>query len=138
MLREFKEFLAKTGALALAIGVIIGAAVSGVVSALVSDLMMPLLGMLLPAGGFREARIVLSRSTDATGKVTENAILYGHLLGTLLDFLVIASVVFLLVRALMRAMPPPPPEPVKQCPECLDSIPLAARRCRSCTAVLTS
>jgi len=136
MMREFKEFLTKTSALALAIGVIIGAAVGGVVTALVSDLMMPLIGLLLPDGGWREAKVVLSRSTDATGKVTENAILYGHFLGTLVDFLIIALVVFLLLRVLVRAMPPPPPEATKQCPECLEAIPPAARRCRACTAVI--
>jgi large conductance mechanosensitive channel len=133
---EFKEFLTKTTALALAIGVIIGAAVGSVVSAMVSDLMMPVVGLLLPGGGWREAKVVLSRSTDAAGKVTENAILYGHFLGTLIDFVVIMLVVFLLLRTLLRAMPPPPPVATKQCPECLETIPAAARRCRACTAAI--
>ena len=136
MIGEFREFLAKTSALALAIGVIIGAAVGGVVTSLVSDLIMPVVGLMLPSGNWREAKVVLSRSTDAAGKVTENAILYGHFLGTLIDFVIIALVVFLLLRVLVRAIPPPPPEPTKQCPECLEPIPLAARRCRACTAVL--
>jgi large conductance mechanosensitive channel len=136
MLGEFKEFLAKTTALALAIGVIIGAAVSGVVTAVVSDLLMPIVGLMLPSGGWREAKIVLSKSTDATGKVTENAILYGHFLGTLIDFVIIMLVVFLLLRILVRAIPPPAPAPTKTCPECQETIPLAARRCRACTAVI--
>jgi large conductance mechanosensitive channel len=137
MIGEFKEFVAKTSTLALAIGVIIGAAIGSVVTALVSDLIMPVIGLLLPSGGWREAKIVLSRSTDTAGKVTENAILYGHFLGTLVDFLIIALVVFLLLRALMRALPPPPPVATRECPECLETIPAAARRCRACTAVLT-
>lgn len=134
MLREFKEFLAKTTALALAIGVIIGAAVGSVVTSVVSDLIMPVISRVLPSGDWREAKIVLSTSTDAAGKTTENAILYGHFLGTLIDFVIIMLVVFLLMRMLLRAMPPPPPDPTKQCPECLETVPLAARRCRACTA----
>jgi large conductance mechanosensitive channel len=136
MIGEFKEFLAKTTALALAIGVIIGAAVGSVVSAMVGDLMMPVVGLLLPGGGWREAKVVLSTSTDAAGKVTENALLYGHFLGTLIDFVIIMFVVFLLLRVLMRALPPPPPAATKQCPECLETILPAARRCRACTAVV--
>ena len=136
MIGEFKEFLTKTTALALAIGVIIGAAVGSVVTSMVNDLIMPVVGRLLPGGAWREAKVVLSTSTDATGKVTENAILYGHFLGTLIDFVIIMLVVFFLVRALMRALPPPPPAATKQCPECLETIPAAARRCRACTAVL--
>ncbi len=134
MIGEFKEFLTKTTALALAIGVIIGAAVGSVVTSMVNDLIMPVVGRVLPGGAWREAKVVLSSSTDAAGKVTENAILYGHFLGTLIDFVIIMVVVFLLLRVLMRAMPPPPPAATKQCPECLETIPLAARRCRACTA----
>lgn len=136
MIGEFKEFLAKTTALALAIGVIIGAAVGSVVTSMVNDLIMPVVGRVLPGGAWREAKFVISTSTDAAGKVTENAILYGHFLGTLIDFVIIMLVVFLLVRALMRALPPPPPAATKQCPECLETIPLAARRCRACTAAI--
>ena len=138
MLREFKEFLAKTTALALAIGVIIGAAVGSVVTSVVSDLIMPVISRILPSGegGWREAKFVLSTSKDAAGKVTENAVLYGHFLGTLIDFVIIMLVVFLLMRMLLRAMSPPAPDPTKQCPECLETIPLAARRCRACTAVI--
>jgi large conductance mechanosensitive channel len=137
MIGEFKEFLAKTTALALAIGVIIGAAVGSVVTSMVNDLIMPVVGRLLPGGGWREAKYVLSTSTDAAGKVTENAILYGHFLGTLIDFAIIMLVVFLLLRVLMRALPPPPPAATKDCPECLETIPAAARRCRACTAAIT-
>jgi large conductance mechanosensitive channel len=136
MMREFKEFLTKSTALALAIGVIIGAAVGSVVTSIVSDLLMPIIGRMLPSGDWREAKIVLSTSKDAAGKITENAILYGHFLGTLIDFLIIMLVVFLLMRMLLRAIPPPPPEATKACPECLETIPLAARRCRACTAAV--
>ena len=75
--------------------------------------------------------------TDATGKVTENAILYGHFLGTMVDFLIVMFVVYLLLRVLMRAMPPPPPAATKSCPECLETVPASARRCRACAVALT-
>lgn len=106
MIADFRSFLTKSNAMALAVGVIVGATVTTLVSAIVSDLVMPIVGVLLPAGGWREAKIVLTRGVDATGKATENAILYGHLLGTLIDFAIIMFVVYVLVRTLMREAPP--------------------------------
>jgi large conductance mechanosensitive channel len=134
MLAEFRGFLTKTNALALAVGVIIGAAVGNVVSALVADILMPIIGRLLPGGDWRSAKIVLSTATDAAGKVTENAILYGHFLGTVVDFAIISMVVFWIVKLLVRPVPEAAPEPMRTCPECLEMIPQAARRCRACTA----
>lgn len=134
MIREFRGFLTKTNALALAIGVIIGAAVASVVSGLASDILMPLIGLLMPKGDWRQARIVLSKVTDAAGKTSESAILYGHFIGTVLDFLIISFVVFLIVKALVK---PAPAEPTKTCPECLEKVPAAARRCRACTSALS-
>ncbi|HYU23870.1 MAG TPA: large conductance mechanosensitive channel protein MscL, partial [Thermoanaerobaculia bacterium] len=102
MFAEFRGFLTKTNALALAVGVIIGAAVASVVSAVSSDLLMPIIGLFLPGGSWREAKVVLTTTTDASGKVTENAILYGHFIGTVVDFVIIALVVFLIVKALVK------------------------------------
>jgi large conductance mechanosensitive channel len=136
MIAEFRGFLTKTNALALAIGVIIGAAVGNVVSDLAADILMPLIGLLLPAGDWRQTKHVLSTGIDAAGKPTENAILYGHFLGTVLDFLIISFVVFLIVKALVKAVPAPPAEPMKACPECLEMVPAAARRCRACASAL--
>lgn len=136
MIAEFRGFLTKTNALALAVGVIIGAAVSSVVTGLANDILMPVIGLFLSSGGWREARYVLRTTTDAAGKTTENAILYGHFLGAVLDFLIIAIVVFLLVRWLMKPAPVKEPEAMKKCPECLEMIPAAARRCRACTAAV--
>ena len=134
MLAEFRGFLTKTNALALAIGVIIGAAVGSVVSALVADILMPMIGLALPGGDWRQAKVVLSTATDAAGKTTENAILYGHFAGVLLDFILISLVVFFIVRALVKPVPVAAAEPMRQCAECLEMIPAAARRCRACTA----
>ena len=125
MIADFRGFLTKSNAMALAIGVIAGAAVGNVVSALVSDLVMPIVGVLLPStAGWRNAKIMLPGN---------NAILYGHLLGTLIDFVIIMFVVYVLLRMLVRE---PPPEPTRQCPECLETLPIAARRCRACTATI--
>lgn len=96
MLRDFHSFVTKSNAMALAIGVIIGGAVGNVVSAINADVLMPIIGLILPAGDWRTAQISIGKS----------AILYGHLLGAMLDFLVIALVVFALARWLLKSEPP--------------------------------
>jgi large conductance mechanosensitive channel len=131
MISEFRAFLTRTNALALAVGVIVGAAIGNVVSSFAADILMPLVGKLLPNGDWRSARIVLTTGHDANGKITENAILYGHFAGTVIDFVIISFVVFLIVRWLIRPAPDPA---TKKCPECLETKPAAARRCRACTA----
>jgi large conductance mechanosensitive channel len=136
MVGEFRGFLTKTNALALAVGVILGAAVGNVVSALVADILMPVVSVFLPGGSWREARVVLTRSVDATGKTVENAVLYGHFIGTLLDFLIVSWVIFLIVRTLVKPVAEPAAEPMRTCPECLEMIPEAARRCRACASAL--
>ena len=128
--------MTKTNALALAVGVIIGAAVGSVVSALAADLLMPIIGLFLPGGDWRQAKYVIRATTDAKGKITESAILYGHFLGTVIDFLIISFVVFLIVKVLVKPVPAPPAQPMKACPECLEMVPAAAKRCRACTASL--
>jgi large conductance mechanosensitive channel len=138
MIAEFRGFLTKTNALALAVGVIIGAAVGSVVSALAADVLMPVIGLFLPGGDWRQAKFVLRTTTDVAGKISETAILYGHFLGVLIDFIVISFVVFLIVKALVRPVPVLPAAPMKSCPECLEMVPAAARRCRACSAVLNA
>jgi large conductance mechanosensitive channel len=138
MIAEFRGFLTKTNALALAVGVIIGAAVANVVSALAADLLMPVIGLFLPGGDWRQAKYVIRSTTDAAGKVSESALLYGHFIGTVIDFLIVSFVVFLIVKALVKPVPAPPAVAMKACPECLEMVPSAARRCRACTAALAS
>jgi large conductance mechanosensitive channel len=137
MIAEFRGFLTKTNALALAVGVIIGAAVGNVVSGLAADVLMPIISLLLPSGDWRQAKLVLSSTTDAAGKTSENAILYGHFLGTVIDFIVISFVVYLIVKTLVKPVAAPPAQQMKACPECLEMVPAAARRCRACTATLS-
>ncbi len=139
MIKEFKEFLLKQNALALAIGVIIGAAIGKVVSSIVEDTINPVIGLMLPGGDWRNAKIVLAHGMDAAGKPTESAITYGHLIGSLVDFIIIAAVVyFFVVIPIGKLMDkyktePEPAMPTKECPECLSSIPAAAVRCAFCT-----
>ena len=133
MWREFREFLLKQNALALAIGVIIGAAMGRVVTSLVADLLMPVIGLVMPGGDWRAAKVVLSQTVGPDGKPIVNSINYGTFLGTILDFLVVAFVVFLIVRAMLK---PAPADPVKACPFCQETIPAAATRCRACTSAV--
>jgi large conductance mechanosensitive channel len=131
VIRELKEFLVKQNALALAVAVIIGAAIGKVVSSIVDDVINPILGLALPGGSWRDAKIVLSSTTDATGKVVENAISYGHLIGAIVDFVIIGFVIFLIMR---YALPRPAPAPAtKECPQCKTLVPAAATRCPACT-----
>jgi large conductance mechanosensitive channel len=120
---EFKEFLLKQNALALAVGVIIGAAMGRVVSGVVEDLIMPIVGLVLPGGDWRSAQVVLSGN---------NAIKYGDLFGRIVDFAIVALVVFAILKMVLEK--PPPPETTKTCPQCLETIPLLAKRCRACTS----
>jgi large conductance mechanosensitive channel len=132
VIKEFKEFLLKQNALALAIGVIIGAAIGKIVSSIADNVINPVIGLLLPGGSWREAKIVLSRTTDEAGKVVENSVGYGQLIGAIVDFLIIAFVVFLIVKAFI----PKPGEAkptTKECPQCREVIPIAATRCKACT-----
>ena len=130
MFKDFKEFLLKQNAIALAIGVIIGAGIGKLVAAVADDVINPVIGLLLPAGDWRNAKIVLSHATDAAGKVTENAIAYGDLIGRVVDFMIIAFVVYLITKALL---PKPGPTTTKECTECKEAIPKDARRCKACT-----
>jgi large conductance mechanosensitive channel len=131
MLQEFRKFLLQTNALALAIGVIIGGAVGKVVSSLVSDIMMPVIGLVIPGGAWRDLKWVLSTKPDGT---PANAITYGAFLGAAVDFVIIATVVFMLTRMLLKPAPAPPAPPTKTCPACLEVVPKEASRCRACTS----
>ena len=133
MVKEFKAFLMQTNALALAVGVIIGGAVGKVVGSLASDILMPLIGVIIPGGAWRELRIVLSTKPDGT---VANAVTYGQFVGAIVDFVIIAFVVFMIAKTMIRPAPVAAPAPTKQCPECLETVPMAARKCRCCASAV--
>jgi large conductance mechanosensitive channel len=134
MWSDFRAFLLRTNAMALAIGVIIGAATGKVVSAIVADLLMPVISLMIPSGSWREAELVLSKTTGPDGKSIVNALRYGDVLGNVIDFVIIAFVVFMITKALVREKAP---APTKSCTECKEAVALDARRCKWCTAPLT-
>ncbi len=111
MLTEFKAFLLKTNALALAIGVIIGVALNNVVTSLVNDIIMPPIGLALGGVDFDSLKIVLKDAVNGDA-ATEVAIRWGAFINTVIAFIVIALVVFLVGRAMIKEpAPAPPPEP---------------------------
>ena len=142
MIKEFKEFIARGNVIDLAVGIIIGAAFGKIVTSLVNDVIMPPIGLLLGRVDFTNLFINLSdRNFDkladakAAGVPTIN---YGAFINTLIEFLIIAFVIFLIVKAInrMRRRPEELPPTVKACPYCISSIPVQATRCSSCTSQL--
>ncbi len=131
MLAEFRAFLLKTNALALAIGVIIGAALGGVVNSLVNDIIMPPIGLVLGGVDFSALKIVLREATGGD-PATEVAIRYGVFLNAVIAFVVIAAVVFWISRTFIREAPAAPAPAMKECPYCRESVLAAASKCRFC------
>ena len=132
MIKEFRDFLLKTNALALAVGVIIGGAVGKVVSSLVADILMPVISLAIPGGEWRTAKLILTHKADGS---IGSAISYGSFLGALVDFVIIAFCVFMITKSLLREKPAPV-APTKVCPECKETIPADARKCRACTSAV--
>jgi len=139
MWREFKEFIARGNVIDLAVAVIIGAAFGKIVTTLVDSVIMPPIGLALGKADFSSLFIDLSGKgplslADAKAKGLP-VIAYGQLINDLVNFLIIALVVFLIVKAINRLKAaPPPPANTKDCPLCLTAIPLAAKRCSACCA----
>jgi large conductance mechanosensitive channel len=135
-MKEFKEFLLKTNALALAVGVIIGAAVGKVVSSLVADILMPPIGLLVGNLDFSSLFLNLSATDYATLEEAKKAgaptLNYGQFINTIIDFVIIAFCVFVITKIAMRPSPAPAGPPVKECPQCCESIAKAAKKCRYC------
>ena len=139
---DFKKFAFKGNVVDLAVGVIIGAAFGKIVSALVADLVMPVVGLILPSGDWRNSGIVLRTAADAK----DNVILkYGDFLGAVLDFFVVALALFLIVSRIVKAAEakftgPHKDEPaapaMRECPACCESVFAKATRCKFCTSEL--
>ena len=146
MLKEFKEFISKGSVMDLAIGVIIGGAFSKIVSSLVDDIIMPLVGLLLGGADISNYFVTLDGGKYATlaeaqeaGAATLN---YGLFLNRIIDFLIIAFVLFLIIKAINKARaltkkPEAEAAPTtKVCPYCKSTIDINATRCPNCTSEL--
>jgi large conductance mechanosensitive channel len=130
MISEFKGFLLKTNALALAIGVIIGGALGTVVNSLVNDIIMPPIGMALGGVDFSQLRIVLKDAVE-NDPATEVAIRWGTFLNSIIAFLVIAFVVWQISKMFIKE---PAPAEVKTCPFCKEANAVDATKCRACAS----
>ena len=139
MLREFKEFIARGNVMDLAIAVVIGAAFGKIVTSLVEGIIMPPIGLLLGKVDFSSLFIDLSGQHPASLAEAKQkglpVITYGTFINDVISFLIIAFVIFLIVKAVnrLKAAPPPPPN-TKDCPFCLTAIPVGAKRCAACTS----
>lgn len=138
MLREFNAFLMKNNILALALAVVIGTALAAVIGSLVADVIMPPVGLLLGGVDFQGLFIDLSgkgypslAAAKAAGAATVN---YGSFINTVIIFIIVAFVVFLIAKMFVKEAPA---APVKACPRCTMDIPLAAGRCPHCTSELS-
>ncbi len=127
-LQEFKAFALKGNVMSLAVGVIIGGAFQGVVTSLTDNILSPLIGLF-----------TRQNFDDKALEFLGVTLRYGAFLTSVINFLIMALVVFLLVRAMNRLMPErnPEPEPPKpRCPYCLTEIKAGATRCPACTSHL--
>jgi large conductance mechanosensitive channel len=152
MLKDFKEFIMKGNVVDMAVGIIIGIAFGAIVASAVKDVIMPPIGIALGKGDFANLLIVLKQGStpgpyaslaaaQAAGAVTIN---YGTFINTIINFLIIAFVVFFLtVRPIAKMRAPKivaaPAEPTtKECSFCFTNIPIKATRCPNCTSPLTT
>jgi large conductance mechanosensitive channel len=145
MLKEFKQFVMRGNVLDLAVAVIIGAAFGKIVTSFVNDILMPPIGLILGKVDFSSLFIDLSgqshpslAAAKAAGAATIN---YGAFINTVVDFLIVAFVVFLFINQLSKAVRKPEPEAApttKDCGFCCTAIPIKATRCPNCTSQLAT
>ena len=130
MIKEFKAFIMRGNVMDLAVAVIIGGAFGKIVTSLVSDIIMPLIGLILGGVDFSGLEFTLG-----SAKVT-----YGNFINNIIDFVIIALVIFLMIKGIDSLKKKPAPvveEPVtKECPHCFTIIPIKATRCPNCTSEL--
>ena len=143
LIKEFREFTARGNVVDLAVGVIIGAAFGKIVTSLVNDIVMPPIGMAIGGIDFKNLFVALNGQAYASLADAQKAgaatINYGVFLNTILEFLIVAFVIFLMVRQLNRLTTPapaPPTEDARDCPFCVSRISSKATRCPHCTSEL--
>ena len=146
IVEEFREFAVKGNVVDLAVAVIIGGAFGKIVTSFTNDVMLPPIGLLLGKVDFSNLFLNLSGTPYASVADAKQAgaptVNYGIFLNQVLDFVIVAFVLFLLIRQMNRLMKPaaaPPEAPsTKECPECASSIAIKAKRCTQCTAQLVA
>ena len=143
MFEEFKKFAMRGNVIDMAVGVIIGGAFGKIVSSLVSDVIMPPIGMAMGKVNFTDLFIVLNGKEFATLEAAKKAgapvLAYGSFIQTVLDFLILAFVVFLMVQQINKLTPEPEPAPEPRlCPFCKSEIPEDATKCPHCTSDLNA
>lgn len=136
---DFKSFAFKGNVVDLAVGVVIGAAFGKIVSALVADLIMPVVALVMPSGDWRASGLIVRQALDPKDNVV---VRWGDFLGAVLDFFIVALVLFVIVVKVVktaegRLIKTDAPAATKPCPFCLETVPLAATRCKACTSALT-
>ena len=141
MLKDFKEFAIRGNVVDLAIAVIIGAAFGAIVTSFINDILMPPLGLALGRVDFKDLFYSLNGQTYPSLTAAKAAgapvIAYGQFINTIINFLVIAFVVFLIVKQMNRLKAPAPAAAVtKECPYCASNIPVKAVRCPQCISDL--
>ncbi len=142
MIQEFKKFAMKGNVMDMAVGIIMGVAFGKIITSFVNDVIMPPIGLLLGNTDFSSLFINLSDTAYATldeakaaGAATIN---YGIFMNAVLDFIIVAFVMFLMIRQInrLKAQPAPAPPSTKECGFCLSAIPIKASRCPFCTSNL--
>ena len=145
MLKEFKEFALKGNMIDLAVGIIIGGAFGGMITSLVKDVIMPPIGALLGGADFANLMWVIKEGTTAGPYATPAAaaeagaavMSYGVFVNTVINFLIVAFVIFLLVKAMNKLRKEQEAEvTTKECPFCKSEIALEATKCPACTSSL--
>lgn len=146
MIKEFKEFIMRGNVIDMAVGIIIGAAFGTIIKSLVDDVIMPPIGLLLGNIDFSNLFVVLKEgakaagpyetlvAAKAAGAVTIN---YGFFINTIITFLIVAFCVFMLIKNINKMKKETPADAnMKECPFCISSIPILAKRCPHCTSEL--
>jgi large conductance mechanosensitive channel len=143
MFKEFRDFAARGNVIDLAVGVIIGAAFGKIVTSAVDDLIMPPIGMALGRVDFKDLFVALNGAAYpslAAAKAAGAPILaYGNFINTIIQFLIVAFVIFMMVRQINRLKTPAPSAPKdesRDCPFCISRISRKAARCPNCTSAL--
>jgi len=130
MLKEFKAFVMRGNVMDLAVAVIIGGAFGKIVSSLVSDMIMPLIGLIIGGVDFTGLAFTIGNAT----------ITYGNFINNIIDFIIIALVIFLMIKLIDNLKKKPSPviaaPTTRECPHCFSTISIKATRCPNCTSQL--